>query len=414
VYRQLLPLIFALLAVMIGVGMGSAGEVAHPFQPAPSSALAVADGALEMAVPLPRATAGQARSACNSISRNPNGSYSFSWLHVSSSGQIVDVHNCPVLLAGFNMGDLSYGDADAGIKLSTVQWYKRTFPMNVVRVQFNARWWDKNVYVPGAHEAYRNWLRQYVSWQEQVGNYVILDNGPHFAEPPCGGRVSFCPTQDQGEKDYQSDPNPETAKGLETYLGFDLPAWKDLATLYAHDPAMLYDAWNEPAFGDLPTLYSDMNSLINTIRASNPNALIFVYRHGFRKIMSGKYPDYSQPNLVIDLHIYPSFNGTSPATNRSCVEHGRPGWSPQTSGINALVQFARSHGQAVIIGEWGGCYDLPRYDRLLVSYAQASGIGLIYYREKDVLTNSDIKHPHINSNGLQVRAAYAALLAHPL
>ena len=239
----------------------------------------------------------------------------------------------------------------------------------------------------------------------------MRDKGPHVAEPPCQtGGTTICANQDQGIRDYQLNPNPETAKGLETYINYDVAAWTDIAKLYANDPAIIYDAWNEPTIKDLPTFYQDMNQLINTIRTQNPRALVIVYQRGYREIMSGEYPNYTQPNLVIDIHIYPKFNGVSPATGRNCHSPGQDGWTPQTSSLDSITQFAQSHGQAVIINEWGGCYDDPNYHQLITSYAKGKGVGLVYFHAGNVVVDQNATQLQINSNGIQVQQAYNSIL----
>lgn len=345
------------------------------------------------------------------VKQNNDGTYTFSWLHVSADGQIVDEKNCRVPLVGFNMGGLFIKDAGGKATLSKIQWYKQTFPMNVARVNFNSRWWDDDVYVPSAGMHYRAWLQKYIGWQKQVGNYVMLDKGPHFAEAPCDGSdLKLCPNQDQGIRDYKANPNAETARGLEDYIGYDILALSDLAKLYANDPAILYDVWNEPTLKNLPTFYQDMNTLISTVRRQNPASLIIVYQRGYREIVNGTYSDYTQPNLVIDAHVYPDFNGTSPATGQSCHSPGKPGWTPQNSNLDTLVQFAHNHGHAFIINEWGGCYDVPGYHQVITSYARTQGIGLVYFEAGNVLVNRNTKTLTVNDNGKLVQQAYADIL----
>lgn len=350
---------------------------------------------------------------CSGVTKNRNGTYSFSWLHVAPDGKIVDESGCAVTLRGFNMGALFLGDAgvgDAGLAAvqAHIAWYKQTFPqMNVVRVNFNSLWWNENVFVPKANMPFRQWLQQYVQWQEQNGNYVQLDEGPHFSAPPCGGSVTFCPSQDQGKKDYQANPNPTTAKELEPYIDPGVQAWTDIAKIYAHDPAILFDAWNEPGIKDLPTFFQDMNTLINTIRAQSPKSLIIVYSHGWKEIMNGSFPDYKQPNLVIDAHIYDGFKGTSPATNKSCSEPGNANWTASNSGFDQLVSFVHSHGQAVVINEWGGCYVSPDYNQQITSFAKAHNVILVYFQIGDVVTKVQGGTLRLNDNGRVVQTDYA-------
>jgi len=352
------------------------------------------------------------------ITKNSDGSYRYSWLHVSSDGKIVNDSGCIVPLAGFNMGGFFLGDGGAGDNgLNAIQkkiaWYKQTFGMNIVRVNFNTQWWIDDAFVPKANMHYRQWLQLFVKWEEQNGNYVELDSGPHFPEPPCGGPITLCPTQNQGSKDYRANPNPTTALELETNIAPNVQAWKDIAKLYANDPAVIYDALNEPlGIKDPSTFFEDMNTLINTIRAQNPRALVIVYGRYYDQIMSGNFPEYQQPNLVIDSHIYSRFNGISPATGQPCVEPGARQWTP-AQGFDQLVAFAHSHGQAVIINEWGGCYDEPQYHQQIVSFAKAQFIPLVYFQGGNVINSTgqgDNISFALNGNGRLVQAAYKSIV----
>lgn len=350
------------------------------------------------------------------VKKNTDGTYSFPWLHVSSDGKIVNQAGCYVPLAGFNMGGLFLGDAgvgDVGVEglPKKIAWYKQTFQMNIVRINFNSQWWVDDVLVPKANMHFRQWLQLNVKLQEQSGNYVELDEGPHFPEPPCGGSVKFCPAQDQAVRDYQANPNAQTAKELETNIAPGLQAWTDLAKLYANDPAVLYDALNEPTLKDLPTFFKNMNTIIDTIRAQNPRSLIIVYENGLKDIMGGNFPNYKQSNLVFDAHIYDGFRGISPATGKQCNESGKRNWTPTTSNFGQAVNFAQSHGQAVMVGEWGGCYLLPDYNQQITTFAKARGIPLVYFFAGFVADSTKDANFQINDNGRLVQADYASIMA---
>ena len=350
------------------------------------------------------------------ITKNSDGSYRYSLLHVSSDGKIMNDSGCIVPLVGFNMGALFLGDAGGGDGQAIqkkIAWYKQTFGMNVVRINFNTQWWIDDALVPKANMHFRQWLQSYVKWVEQNGSYVELDSGPHYPEPPCGGPITHCPSQNQGSKDYRANPNPTTALELEPNIAPNVQAWKDVARLYANDPAVIYDALNEPlGIKDPGTYFEDMNTLINTIRAQNPRALVIVYENHYDQIMSGNFPDYQQSNLVIDAHIYSRFSGISPATGQSCGEPGVRQWTP-AQGFDKLVAFAHSHGHAVIINEWGGCYDEPGYHQQIVSFAKAQFIPLVYFQAGNVISSSG-KGGHtsfaLNGNGRLVQAAYTSIV----
>lgn len=359
---------------------------------------------------------GHAGNGCGT-KKNADGTYTFSWLHVSSDGKIVDESGCIVNLVGMNMGGFFLGDAGVGSDGITgaqrrIQWYKQNFPMNLVRIGFNSYWWDTNAFVPNANMGYRQWLQLYVKWQEQAGNYVELDKDTQFHEPPCGGPITFCPSQNQASKDYASNPSPANAQEKEDYIPPGVEAWTDLAKIYANDPAVIYDAWNEPTqkmVKDQGTFYQDMNTFINTIRSQNPRSLVIVFAHGYQDIASGHAPNFTQSNLVIDFHIYDGFNGVSPITNQQCSEPGNQQWTPTSSGFAQNVSYAQSHGQAVVINEWGGCYDIPAYHQQITSYAKARNIALAYFDAANVASTHGGGY-QVNANGLLVRASYASIL----
>ena len=342
------------------------------------------------------------------VKKNSDGTYTFPWLHVSSDGKVVDETGCIVNLVGFNMAPLFLGDAVGGISAQRVALYKQTFPMNLVRINFNSSWWDSNVFVPDANMHFRDWLELNVRWQEQAGNYVELDNGPNYTEPPCGGTVTLCPSQNQGSKDYQANPNSTTALELETNIQPGVQAWTDIAKIYANDPAVIYDAWNEPTIKDLPTFFSDMNTLINTIRAQNPRSLVIVYERGLKDIVQGKKPVYTQPNLMYDAHIYDGFNGTSPIDGKHCQVPG--GANPISAQLQQSVSFVHSHGQAFMIGEWGGCYDIPSYHQLLVSFAKANYLPLVYFAAGNVVVSAKANPLALNANGLLVQSSFKSIM----
>lgn len=343
------------------------------------------------------------------VKKNTDGSYTFPQLHVSASGLIVTQTGCQVPLVGFNMGALGLADASGATTIERINWYKQNFKMNMARVNFNSQWWNDDVFVPKANMHYRQWLQTYVGWQEQNGNYVQLDLGPHFPEPPCGGTVTLCPAQNQGDLDYKARPDVTTAAELETNIAPGIQAWTDIAKIYANDPAIIYDAWNEPTLSAMGIFFKDMNALIDAIRTQSPNALVVVFGHGWKQIVSGLYPNYKQPNLVMDAHIYDGFNGISPATGQNCSEPGGTKWTPAASGFANNVKFAHSHGQAVIINEWGGCYDEPGYHNIIINYAKSQGIALTYFQSGNVASGA-VGSLALNANGRLVQTGYASIM----
>jgi endoglucanase len=246
--------------------------------------------------------------------------YTFSWLHVSG-GTIMDEHNCVVVLQGFNWSQLEFGNAvggspKTGISEQGIAWYNQTFHMNVWRIPLNAYWWNTNVYVPRANMSYQAWIQQIIRWAEKYGDYVILTKGPQFHAPPCGGAVTFCPPQDYGKQ--TGDPQQRTTG---QYIDEALTMWTSVARLYANDPAVLYDSWNEMNT-DTQTWRQSENELIASIRAQNPRSLVFLggpfFKDSITPLVDGEVPDFSQSNLVYDFHVYDGFNGTY--LNKHCQE----------------------------------------------------------------------------------------------
>src|SRR5262249_36182850 len=136
-----------------------------------------------------------------------------------------------------------------------------------------------------------------------------------------------------------------------SYQPTALAALADLAKIYANDPAVIFDVWNEPSNSELKgmpgkTYLQSMNDRINAVRQYDPSALITVFDHNLSYIESGKWPNFTQPNLIWDTHIY------------------SPNWDPGNSTFDN-VSFARNHGQAYIVGEWGGTDGQPTPNTLI-------------------------------------------------
>lgn len=321
--------------------------------------------------------------------KNADGSYSFAQLHINGQGQIVDPSNCVVHLVGMNMGAMFLGSAGHPSS-QVIQWYKQHIPMNIVREAFNAYWWQTDVYVPDAQMHYRQWLQTVVKWQEQNGNYVILDLATQFHNPPCGTGVSVpCPSQSQASKNIP--PNPQEKS---IYQPTALSALTDLAKLYANDHAIIFDVWNEPSNKEvsgisMQTFFQDMNERINTIRQYAPDSIVMVYQQGIDQLESGAVPDYTQKNILFDTHIY------------------KAKWSPSDS--MPLVNFARAHGQAVIVGEWGGVPGKPD-PSTMIPFVKNNNLATCYFIANDLLTGTAANPTSLNSVGQAVASGYGTIM----
>jgi hypothetical protein len=352
----------------------------------------------------------QVTTAC-SVPENVNGTYHFSPLHVDSAGDIVNTSNCMVHLLGWNSVGAFLGNAGT---IGSGQ-NSPLIHINVVRIAFNSRWYESDVYVPDQRMHYQAWLQKIVSILESRGDYVMLDASTNFYEPPCGNDgmgtdIPFCPSEDQGRKDYTDPSSPyyHNVGGLELYQPIAIQALTALAKFYANDPAVLFDIWNEPGgyIFVLPNssqnLVPDMNQRITIVRQYDPQALIIVFSSGIKDDLS-----YQQPNLVFDFHIYPDFTGVSPVTHTSCSTS-----SSDLSNVQQSITSLRNAGRAIFIGEWGHCYDDPVYNQQILSIAKSCNAGLAYFYDSELFTKSQ-GMKQLNANGMLVLQDYQSLTAEP-
>ena len=406
--RKIIAIGCLVLATVIVIG-----SIAFALSPQGNSLLAVIEGGGGIGK---SDTAGSAGKGCG-VARSGNG-YSFSWLHVAN-GALVNSNGCVIELLGFNWAELEFGNAVGGsaktrISQQSIAWYNQHFHMNVWRIPLNSAWWNTNVYVPLAHMRYRAWIEQVVHWVEQNGDYVILTKGPQFSAPPCGGTIKLCPSQNQASKDLALNPgDPQVQQEATTgqYIQSALTMWSSIAKIYANDPAVLYDSWNEMHDISAQTWQSSENALIATIRAQNPRSLIFLGGPNFKgnidPLIQGQVPDFTQPNLVYDFHVYDGYRGTY--MGKTCVEPLSDLWKDWPNTASEQVSFAQQHGKAVSFSEWGGCDDLPAYNQAITGFAQAHHIALVYYDEANIATWVNGAY-QLTPNGQQVQAAYARLL----
>ncbi len=392
-------LVFVLVGFLL-VTQDQLINTAIPLQPHSTSTIPTTHAT---ATTIPRVT-----QAC-SVPENVNGTYHFSPLHVDAAGDIVNASNCMVHLLGWNSVGAFLGNG------GTISPGQNTplIHINVVRIAFNSRWYESDVYVPDQRMHFKAWLQKIVSILESRGDYVMLDANTTFFEPPCGNdgmgtNIPFCPAEDQGRVDYNNPSSPyyHNVGGLELYQPIAIQALADLAKFYANDPAVLFDVWNEPGgyIFILPdseqNLVPDMNQRINVVRQYDPQALVIVFSSGIKDDLS-----YPQPNLVFDFHLYPNFTGISPATHTSCSTS-----SPDFTRVYQSITALRKAGRAIFIGEWGHCYDDPAYNQQIFSIAQAYNAGLAYFYDSELFMKSQ-GTKQLNANGILVQQDYERLTA---
>ncbi len=147
------------------------------------------------------------------------------------------------------------------------------------------------------------------------------------------------------------------------------------------------------------------NSIIKTIRTYNPRSLIFLggpdFNGDINPIIQGSVPNFSQPNLVYDFHVYNGYDNGS-----TCKEPLGYVWQDWPVHANQQVTFAQQHDDAVAFNEWGGCVDVLDYNQKLTAFARLHHICLAYYVKDNVMTMKGGKY-EITSNGLEVQRAYA-------
>lgn len=334
------------------------------------------------------------------VSRDANGAYHFSWLHVDrTTGYIMDQHNCIVDLRGFNTAGTEFGDAVGGFPGLTPQrftWFNSIFHTNYVRLNLNVGWWNSNVYVPNAQMNYRAWIQQWIAWAEQSGDYVLLTRTNEYQIPPCGGSITYCPSQ--AEPSDVDDAYPQQQFNAGHLLDQTLAFWQSITSLYQNDPAILYNDWNELHDINAATWLTVQTTLITTIRSINPRSLIELGSNDWNNTMSpitnGQVPDLTYPNLVYDWHIYDGIAGQPDSYM----------WSHWGALSAMQFTFAHQHGHGAIINEWGGGINDPQYSNALSSYAASNHIGMAYYWVGNVVDSS---WSVLNANGLLAQTAYA-------
>lgn len=351
-------------------------------------------------------TVGSERPGSNCTStgaaKNPEGTYTFSWLHVDAATYTIrDENNCILILRGI-VQPAAFGDGGASITQQEVQLLSQNIHINFWRLNLNPVWWNTNVIVPKVHMPYQQWMQTLVGWMKANGMYVELDKGPQFTEPPCGGANVFCPHQDAGSLEaahhaLPGDPDPddpnawqETSDG--SYMDPAIQMWTSVAKLYANDPAIIYDTWNEAhqLIKTNPQQWqANQNLLIDTIRKQNPRSLTVIYIDP-ADINTNLH--YHQDNVVYDFHVYP-------------FSYGANNWP---SNIDTLVHYAHQDGHAVIFNEWGGKVGAVTepYNTNMIAYARANNIGLGYYEGSALYDHNTLQ---LNDLGQALKRDYASV-----
>ncbi len=343
---------------------------------------------------------------CNNtgVTKNPAGGYTFAQLHVNSQGNIVDPNNCVIHLLGLNQGWYASGGPGYDNPNALTSWHQN-LPYNITRININSNWWNNNVALPAANnDPIQKVYQQAITDAENAGEYVEIDIGPQFPNPPCGGNsTNPCSSQDQANKNYAADPactsNPTGCPEVQQLVSYPPPgeqALTSLAKLYSNDPAIIFDVWNEPGDGTFSTFLPDnqyfpaMQKRINIVNTNAPNALVVVFNHSFSSVINGSYT-FTGTNIVIDHHSY------NPNITQAAL-------LPE-------IQFAQQKGWGSIVNEYGGTMNTQNEQNVMTSLANNYNVGLLYF-SPDNLVSSHNKLPVVlNTLGGWVQQSYSSIFA---
>lgn len=276
----------------------------------------------------------------------------------------------PILLRGVNRSGLEYANIEeTQFTEDEVREIVTGWNANVIRVPFNQHWCLQGRNGEPA-QSYLSSLDQVISWAAALGAYTILDLQWLDIETIYGhtaeGRPNHVPPL----------PNPYT-----------IDLWTTLAQRYRHEPAVLFDLFNEPhdrLEDDPHPLYlidddgniveSDQTRvapehwlpwairLTEVIRRIRPDGILLIGGVDWAFDLRGIRID--APNIVYSTHIYP---------NRKF--HA---W------LNALGNWS---DVPLFVGEWGGTDADLEFGRRLTHLLRRLGIGWTAWSWRD--------HPHL-------------------
>jgi endoglucanase len=297
-----------------------------------------------------------------------------SWLRVERS-RIVNEKGEQVHLKGFNWPELEFGSAVGGsvtrVSPEILDWFHRTFQMNVWRLPLNSAWWNEDVDVPQAGMRYREWFLKVVEWCKRGGNYVIVSPTTQYSFPPCGGQVKHCASQDLGGKKIFAgrldEPGVQEQIPTGAHIEPVAKAMRDLARIFANDPAILYDSFNEMHDITPQVWRASTESVIGAIRKESPRSIVFIggpnWKNHISPLIEGAVEDFPEPNLVFDFHVYNGYKGSY--EGRSCNEPLSFLWRDWPANAEKQVGWSLQHGKAAAITEWGGRCNTEEYNDAL-------------------------------------------------
>lgn len=227
-------------------------------------------------------------------------------LHVAGNS-LMNSHDKAVVLKGVDIPSLETlntgeGPANGGI-LASVDVAIHKWHVSLIRLPIcQDRWEGKAPVDYDGHACdpalYKHIIDQIVDRASRAGVYVLIDM--HWSDIDVWG-------QNIGQHDM---PDDNTAT-----------AWRDIAAHFANNPAVLFDAYNEPhdvswgiwrnggnvTEGSATYHTPGMQGLVDTIRSAGAKNVIAVGGLGFAYDISGVVKGYaiSGRNIMYSTHIYP-------------------------------------------------------------------------------------------------------------
>ncbi len=144
-------------------------------------------------------------------------------LHVKGT-QVLDSRNRPVLLRGVNAASMEWSSDGEGHILQTVRTAIRDWHSNIIRLPLaQDRWFGKAPEQNGDYGQYRALVKQVVDECSARNCYIVLDL--HWSDVGVWGQ--------QVGQHIMPDEN-------------SIAFWRDCASAYRNNPAVLFDLYNEP------------------------------------------------------------------------------------------------------------------------------------------------------------------------
>jgi hypothetical protein len=245
----------------------------------------------------------------------------------------------PLILRGVNRSGLEYAEPGAAGFLASVKMTReeleticRDWGASIVRLPLNQDW-ALNGRGAFSDEDYLKAVDHVISWAASHGTYTLLDLQWISMEKEFG-------RLDDGSPNHIA-PLPD----------FDSPRfWRKLAERYRHEPAVLFDLYNEPHDCVAEDWVYWAKLLLRTIREAHPEALCFVSGIDWGYDLRGV--PFDEPNVVYSTHVYP--------------------WKP--------ASWARAFGYLagdvpLFAGEWGGTALHLEWGRRAAAYFRELDMG---------------------------------------